>query len=152
VPSRIAAVVKELKELRKGRASPAEAAVSAEALLANASRVGDARVVVASTGSGDAAAMRQCLDQLRRKAAPIAVLLGGSEDGKVTLVAGLSRELEARGLAANEWIREPATIVGGRGGGRRDLAQAGGKLAEKLDEALAAGKAWIERALEQPQG
>ena len=82
--------------------------------------------------------MRQCIDQLRRKASPIAVLFGTAEGDKVTLVAGISRELEARGIAAGSWIKEPAAVVGGRGGGRPDLAQAGGKLVEKLPEALAA--------------
>jgi len=76
------------------------------------------------------------------------VLLGSSEADKVTLVAGISRELEERGLSAGNWIKNPATIVGGKGGGRADLAQAGGKLADKLPEALAAARQAIEAMLE----
>jgi alanyl-tRNA synthetase len=91
--------------------------------------------------------MRQCIDQLRRKASPIAVLLGSAEADKVTLVAGISRELEARGLSAGTWIKDPAAIVGGKGGGRADLAQAGGKLVDKLPEALSAARKAIERLL-----
>jgi alanyl-tRNA synthetase len=60
--------------------------------------------------------------------------------GNVTAVAGISRELEAQGLNAGEWIRSAAEVVGGRGGGRADLAQAGGKHPEKLPEALAAAR------------
>ena len=69
------------------------------------------------------------------------------EADKVTLVAGISRELEARGLSAGTWIRDAATIVGGKGGGRPDLAQAGGKLVDKLPEALTAARKAIETLL-----
>jgi len=135
LPHRLGAVLKELRDLKK--AKPAAAAgASPEELLAGAIDVGGTRVVVAEARGSDAGAMRQCIDQLRRKASPIAVLLGAVEADKVTLVAGISRELEARGLSAGVWIRDAATIVGGKGGGRPDLAQAGGKLAAKLPEAL----------------
>jgi alanyl-tRNA synthetase len=88
--------------------------------------------------------MRQCIDQLRRKASPIAVLLASANNNKVTLVAGISRELEQRGLSAGQWIKDPAAIVGGKGGGRPDMAQAGGKLTEKIPEALNAAQKLIE--------
>lgn len=91
--------------------------------------------------------MRQCIDQLRRKGSPIAVLLGGCDGGKVTLVAGISRELEERGLSASTWINEAAPLVGGKGGGRKDLAQAGGKDPDKLGDALEAAKAAMQRLL-----
>jgi alanyl-tRNA synthetase len=91
--------------------------------------------------------MRQCIDQLRRKASPIAVLLASADAEKVTLVAGISRELEARGLSAGTWIKDPAAIVGGKGGGRPDLAQAGGKLIDKLPAALDAARQAIEAML-----
>jgi alanyl-tRNA synthetase len=71
----------------------------------------------------------------------VAVLLGSGGDGKVTLVAGISRDLEARGLHAGNWIKSAAELVGGRGGGKPDMAQAGGKDVAKLAEALAAAKA-----------
>jgi alanyl-tRNA synthetase len=91
--------------------------------------------------------MRQCIDLLRRKGSPIAVLLGSVEGDKVTLVAGISKELEARGLSAGDWIREAAAIVGGKGGGRADMAQAGGKLVDKLPEALEAARRSIDARL-----
>ena len=65
----------------------------------------------------------------------------------MTLVAGISRELEALGLSAGNWIKDAATIVGGKGGGKPDLAQAGGKLVDKLPEALATAKRTIEMLL-----
>jgi alanyl-tRNA synthetase len=65
----------------------------------------------------------------------------------VTLVAGISKELEARGLSAGDWIRDVAAVVGGKGGGRPDMAQAGGKLAAKLPEALDTARRAIENLL-----
>jgi alanyl-tRNA synthetase len=91
--------------------------------------------------------MRQCIDLLRRKGSPIAVLLGSVEGDKVTLVAGISRELEEKGLSAGNWIKDAATVVGGKGGGRPDLAQAGGKLVDQLPAALAAARQSIEKLL-----
>jgi len=147
VPQRLATVVKELKELKKAKPATAAAGVTPEALLAGAVEVGGARVVVADMQGGDANAMRQAIDQLRRKASPIAVLLGSVEGDKVTLVAGISKELEARGLSAGNWIRDVATVVGGKGGGRPDLAQAGGKLVAKLPEALDTARQQIQALL-----
>jgi alanyl-tRNA synthetase len=147
LPARLAGVVKELKDLKKSKAPAAAAALSADELLAAAANIDGTRIVVADARGSDAAAMRQCIDQLRRKASPIAVLLGSSEADKVTLVAGISRELEERGLSAGNWIKDAATIVGGKGGGRPDLAQAGGKLVDKLPDALAAARKAIEQLL-----
>jgi alanyl-tRNA synthetase len=147
VPHRLAAVVKELRDLKKARPAAAPGGVTPDDLLAAALDVGGTRVVVADMQGGDAGAMRQCIDQLRRKGSPIAVLLGSVEGDKVTLVAGISKELEARGLSAGDWIKDAAAIVGGRGGGRADLAQAGGKLVGELPAALATARRTIEARL-----
>jgi len=144
---RLGVVVKELRDLKKTKPAGGAAGASPEELLAGALDVGGTRVVVADAKGCDAGAMRQCIDQLRRKASPIAVLLGSVEADKVTLVAGISRELEERGLSAGTWIKEPATIVGGKGGGRPDLAQAGGKLVDQLPAALASARKSIEALL-----
>jgi alanyl-tRNA synthetase len=118
-------------------------------LLAEAADVSGVRVVVyelAGVGPND---LRQFIDQLRRKASPIAVLLGNRniEEKKVTLIAGLSRDLVDRGLNAVEWVRAAAGIVGGSGGGRPDMAQAGGKFPEKLPDAFDAARAEIAKRL-----
>ena len=144
--TRLDALTKELKELKKRR-SGAVAGLSAESLLEQATEQDGVRIVVADATNSDAAAMRQCIDQLRQKASPIAILFGAAEGDKVTLVAGISRELEARGISAGNWIKEPAAVVGGRGGGRPDLAQAGGKLVDKLPEALNAATAAMQALL-----
>ena len=69
------------------------------------------------------------------------MLLATAADGKVQLAAGLTADLIARGLHAGNWLKEVAPVVGGGGGGRPDLAQAGGKNPEQIPAAL-------ERALE----
>jgi alanyl-tRNA synthetase len=145
---RLAAVVKELRDLKKAKPAAAGSGSTPEELLAAAVEIGGTRVVVADAKGSDAGAMRQCIDLLRRKASPIAVLLGSVEADKVTLVAGISRELEERGLSAGAWIKDAAAVVGGKGGGRPDLAQAGGKLVDKLPDALAAAREAIERLLQ----
>jgi alanyl-tRNA synthetase len=81
--------------------------------------------------------MRQLIDQIRQKAPLSAVLLATRQgEDKVTLVAGISKQLQDRGVSAGKWISPVAKAVGGGGGGRPDLAQAGGKDPAKLPEAL----------------
>src|SRR5690606_2622727 len=101
--------------------------------------------------AADANLMRQVLDQLRQAPTPVAALLASAQgDDKVTMIAGVSRELTGRGLNANDWVRAVAAIVGGSGGGRPDMAQAGGKLPAKLPEALEfARQAIVEKLLGQ---
>ncbi|MGO8689142.1 MAG: alanine--tRNA ligase [Thermoguttaceae bacterium] len=149
VPERVEALAKELKQAKKQAAAGGAKAEGAgvDGLLSGAVKLGGVNVVVAET-SGGPQVLRQLIDQLRRKAAPIAVLLGAPQDeGKVMLVAGLSRDLVERGLDAVAWVRSAASLVGGTGGGRADMAQAGGKTPEKLSEALAAARAEIEKLL-----
>jgi len=104
-------------------------------------------VVISETPGADAQAMRQLIDQLRKKTSPLAVLLASRDDEKVTIIAGITRDLEQRGLKSGDWIRSAADVVGGKGGGRPDMAQAGGKHPEKLPEALAAARESIGKLL-----
>ena len=88
------------------------------------------------------------IDQLRKKADSTAILFTAAMgEDKVLLVAGLSRDLVQRGLSAGEWVREVAPVVGGGGGGKPDMAQAGGKQPEKIPEALAAARTKIREML-----
>ena len=147
LPTRLNSLTKELKTLKR-QAATNKTDISIDELLNSAEEVAGVRIIVADAKGCNAAAMRQCIDQLRRKASPVAVLLGSAENGKVTLVAGISREVESKGVSAGTWIREPAALVGGRGGGRPDLAQAGGELSAKLPEALTLAKQEIRGCLE----
>ncbi|HET8815396.1 MAG TPA: alanine--tRNA ligase [Solirubrobacterales bacterium] len=108
-------------------------------------------VVVAVVKESLQANPKQLLDLANRVQSkvgqPSVVVLGGAFASKAGLVALVSKDLVERGLAAGSIIREIAPIVGGGGGGRDDMAQAGGKDPAKLDEALAAARAVIEREL-----
>ncbi len=149
VPRRVEQLLGELKELQQQVAEQARRqTVSADDLLAQAEQIQGVRVVVAEVPGGTPAVMRQLIDQLRQKAAPVAVLLASAQGGKVLLVAGLSRDLPERGLDAGAWIRQVAPVVGGGGGGKPLMAQAGGKLPEKLPQALEQARAEIRRQLE----
>lgn len=116
--------------------------MSADTLLQHATMVGSVTVVVAETPGATANLMRQWIDQIRKKSAtPTAVLLASQAGAdKVLIVAGVSKTLVERGISAGEWISRVAPIVGGGGGGKPDLAQAGGKLPEKIPEALEAAR------------
>ena len=94
--------------------------------------------------------MRQLIDQLRKTNSPIVVLLGTRlGDSKVTFVAGLSRDLVERGFSAGDLVRETARDVGGSGGGKPDMAQAGGKQPEKLEKALSKARERVSSWLTQ---
>ena len=152
VPERVEALVDEVRQLKKQAAAGAkQRGPSAEKLLAEATEVAGTRIVVAEIAEAAPSVLRQLIDQLRRNAAPVAVMLGSrqEEEGKVVLVAGVSRELVERGLDAVAWVRCAAGVVGGGGGGRADMAQAGGKSPERLPEALATAQTAIEQMLGQ---
>ncbi len=123
--------------------------ISAESLLESASLVSGVSVVVAETPGATPNLMRQWIDQIRQRSTePTAVLFANrSGDDKVLLVAGISKSLQDRGLSASKWIGEVAPIVGGGGGGKADLAQAGGKFPDKIPEAVAAAKKSIAAML-----
>jgi alanyl-tRNA synthetase len=91
--------------------------------------------------------MRQACDRHRKKGAA-AVFVGGSDGEKVTLIAMVADGLAKGGTcSAAEWVKAVAPIVGGSGGGKPTLAQAGGKDGAKLPEALAAAAEWIRGRL-----
>ena len=105
-------------------------------------------VVVTELAGIDPNLMRQLIDQVRGKTSSSAVLLATRQgEDKVTLVAGISKDLQARKLSAGDWIRPVAAAVGGGGGGRPDMAQAGGTEGAKLPAALASVKDWVEQRI-----
>ena len=139
VPQRAAALVGELNDLRERAASQASTAdISIDSLWSDAVALGNGKLIVAETPGLDAHRMRQLIDQLRRSDDPVAVLLASrADESKVVVVAGVSRDMESAGMHAGNWVRDVAKVVGGSGGGKPSMAQAGGKLPEKLPEALA---------------
>jgi alanyl-tRNA synthetase len=142
LPTRVEALTTQVKTLQKqASAAPKSGGINADELLAGATDIGGVKIVVAEILGGTPQSIRELIDQFRRKAAPVATMFGTKQgDDKVMLIAALSRDLVDRGLSAVEWIKSSADLVGGGGGGRPDMAQAGGKIPGKLPEALAAGR------------
>ncbi|NOY41798.1 MAG: alanine--tRNA ligase [Planctomycetes bacterium] len=137
-PKRIAAIKQEVESLRDRLGQRATAGpITADSLLEHAETLGDIIIVVAEAPTAEANLMRQLIDQIRKKTGSAAVLLASTEgDDKVTLVAGVSKDLQEKGAHAGNWIRPVAQAMGGNGGGRPDMAQAGGKQPAKLPQAL----------------
>jgi alanyl-tRNA synthetase len=136
---RIASLQQEVKQLRK-RPSGAEGG-GTELRLRQEVKTPHGLVLIAQDTQAQPDAMRSLCDQLRQKGA-VAVMLGAAKGQKVTLVAMVDQALvEAGKLRADDWIRKVAPVVGGGGGGKGTLAQAGGKDPSRLAEALeAAGR------------
>jgi len=122
--------------------------LSADDLMAAAETINGSRLIVAATPGANPNVMRGWIDQLRKSSdTPIAILLGAVQDDKVVLVGGLSHALVDKALSAGTWVGETAKLVGGGGGGRPDMAQAGGKDPEKLPAALEQAKAFMRAKL-----
>ncbi len=151
LPGKVEKLVAELKaqakemEALRGRV----AASHVDALLGGAIDIGASRIVVARADGLDAAALRELADSVRATFASGAVVLGSRVDGKALFVATVTRDLIDRGLKAGDVVGVAARATGGGGGGRPDMAQAGGRDAEKLQEGLARARAEIERVLLQ---
>lgn len=125
------------------QAAKAELAVHAGAkLLDNAKDLGAASLVVAQIDA-EAGALRDIVTDLTGKSDKAVVLLAAVNDGKVSLCAGVSKPLTAK-VKAGDLVKFVAEQVGGKGGGRPDLAQAGGTNADKLPETLASVEAWVK--------
>jgi len=149
VPQRFVALQAEIAKLEEQLAlSQAAGTISADTLLEQATESAGVLIVIAETHGGNPNTMRQLIDQIRQKQSPLAVLLAAQQgESKVTLVAGLSRDLVERGLSAGDWVRESAKLVGGGGGGRPDMAQAGGKDPAQLPAALSFAEEYISGKL-----
>ena len=132
---------KELARLKSKLAASQGADLAAAALT-----VGEIRVLASRLDGADAKTLRETLDQLKAKLAPAAIVLASVAEGRVSLIAGVTDDLCKR-IKAGELVNAVAQQVGGKGGGRADMAQAGGTQPEKLAEALASVRAWVEQRL-----
>ena len=145
VPERVAALLADVADLHKQLSQLTKSGdVSADALLQKAETIGTTTVVVAEIPGANPNLLRQLIDQLRKKADSTAILfMAAAGEDKVVLVAGLSRDLVQRGLSAGNWVRDVAPVVGGGGGGKPDMAQAGGKHPDRMPAALETARTTI---------
>jgi alanyl-tRNA synthetase len=116
-------------------------------LASDAVSVGDVRLVSTSIDGADAAALRNAVDQLKNRLGTAVVVLGSADpSGRVLLIAGVTDDLTSR-VKAGELVNYVARQVGGKGGGRPDLAQAGGTQPEGLDAALGSVEGWLRERI-----
>jgi alanyl-tRNA synthetase len=143
---KLAGRLEELEEQTR-RTGSEDLSKKAEEIAATGHKIAGITVFVGRTDDADQRSLLDLADRIKSRAGKAAVVLGGAADGKVALVASFSGEVVERGLSAAEVIREAAQLVGGGGGGRENVAQAGGRDASRLDEALAAARQAIEAKL-----
>ena len=108
----------------------------ARKLLDGCEKIGQTSIIVGSFSTTSVEQGRAAVDMLKKKAKSAAVVVGFAEDGRVTLLAGVTDDLINKGLKAGDILRQIAPIVDGGGGGRAQMAQAGGKNPEKINDAL----------------
>jgi alanyl-tRNA synthetase len=151
-PAAVAALTKEGKRLEKalkrGGGEAGEAStLDVEGLAGAAQVLGGASVLAAAVEVPDAKALLDAVDRVKGRLRDAAILLGTAADGRVHLVASVAPSLVERGVKAGDVVKAAAEVAGGGGGGRDTMAQAGGRDPERLDDAIAAGRAAIEAAL-----
>jgi alanyl-tRNA synthetase len=132
------------KELARLKAKTATS--MGQDLVADAVDIKGAKVLAATLDGLDAKALRETMDKLKDKLGSAAIVLGSIADGKVTLIAGVTQDLTAK-VKAGELVNHVAQQVGGKGGGRADMAQAGGTNPAALPAALNSVRDWIAQRL-----
>jgi alanyl-tRNA synthetase len=142
---RQALVIKQLeKELEGQRRKTAVSMV--DTLLESARKIKDVNVLASTVSGVDRDGMRQLVDSLRQKLGSGVVILGAADDGKVALITGVTKDLTSR-VQAGKIVQELARKVGGSGGGRPDIAEAGGKDTSALESAISDAYSLLERML-----
>lgn len=132
------------KQLEQAKAKLA--ASSADSWLAEAEEIAGIKILVKVLDGADPKSLRDMADQLKNKLGCSAVLLAAPGDGKVALVAGVSKDATAK-LKAGDIVKHVATQIGGKGGGRPDMAQGGGSDVEALPAAMGSVIPWIKDLL-----
>ncbi|MCX7274259.1 MAG: DHHA1 domain-containing protein, partial [Burkholderiales bacterium] len=146
--SRIAQVLEQLRASARATARLKSKLASSQGddLAEQAVEIGGIRVLAAALEGADAKTLRETMDKLKDKLKTAAIVLAAVEGGKVTLIAGVTADATAR-VKAGELVNHVAQQVGGKGGGRPDMAQAGGTDPAALPGALAGVPAWVAQRL-----
>ncbi len=134
---------KQLEQMQKKMA-----AIQFDSLMVSGQDIAGARVLTATAEGLDVDGLRELADRFRDNNPTSVGVIGSVKNGRPIFVAVVSKDLIAKGVKAGDIVRQVAQIVGGGGGGRPDMAQAGGKDASKLAEALAIVPGLVEAILE----
>ena len=149
---RIGHLLKDNKKLAKelkaaARQSGSDSMAEARKLLEKCEKIDEASIIIGQLSTTSIEQAREAVDMLKKKAKSAAIVLGFDDDGRATLLAGLTDDLVAKGLKAGDIVKEIASIVDGGGGGRPQMAQAGGKNPKKIGDALAKAAEVIKQKL-----
>ncbi|MFB3225678.1 MULTISPECIES: alanine--tRNA ligase [unclassified Exiguobacterium] len=146
VPVRIEALQQQLRETERANESLQAklANIEAASLKDDVEEINGVRVLAKRVDVSDMDALRGMMDELKSSLGSAIIVLGSAQGEKVNLVASVSKDLIDQGYHAGKLIKEVATRCGGGGGGRPDMAQAGGKDASKLEEALAYASQYVQ--------
>jgi alanyl-tRNA synthetase len=137
-----AGLARELESFKKKAANAAAGELVSEAVVVNG-----VKMLAAVVDGADATALRSTLDGIRKSLREGAVILGGAKDGKVALLVSLAEDVVAKGGHAGNVLKELAPKVGGKGGGKPDMAQGGGTEVGKLKDAIAAAPGILAKLL-----
>lgn len=148
LPERVAALQNKTRELEKAaeKAAEGDAMATVGQWIKDAETYGDVSLIVQRASTGDSKILREMVDAIKNQTESCVVLIGGERDGKVALIAGVSKNATDR-IKAGDLVNQAAQQVGGRGGGRPDMAQAGGNQPENLTSALSAARTWAQQQL-----
>ena len=146
IPDKIKQLLQTNKQLKKEIEKIATATESDDALISKAMEIDGIHVLATRVEHADAKIMRKLVDQMKIKLGDAAIVLGAEKDDKAILVAGVSKNCTNR-ISARLLINAVASKVDGKGGGRDDMAEAGGKNPAALDQALALVPQWVREHL-----
>ncbi len=148
VPAKISQILDNVKTLEKelARLKSKLASSQGDDLAAQAVDINGIKVLAATMEGADANALRETMDKLKDKLKSAAIVLASVADGKVSLAAGVTPDVIAK-LKAGELVNHVAAQVGGKGGGKPDMAMAGGTDPSKLPQALASVADWVKTKL-----
>lgn len=145
---KVSHTLEELKNAEKELAAVKSklAASHGDELATKAIDVGGVKVLAVSINGADAKTLRETMDQLKSKLGRAAIVLATTQEGKIQLAAGVTKDLMAK-IKAGDLVNMVATQVGGKGGGKPDMAMAGGSDIDRLPAALQSVEGWVKERL-----
>lgn len=149
LPARIESLQEEIKKLQSQikKGSGGDLSSIVDRLLEKATTLGTTKVVVGEIPAASVDQIRSQVDRVRNIVGSSAILLAWVEEGKVSMLAAVTEDLIQKGLKAGDLVRDVARVVDGKGGGRPDMAQAGGSNPARLPEALDTARKWLTERL-----
>ncbi|MDP4083410.1 MAG: alanine--tRNA ligase [Bacillota bacterium] len=149
IVGRIDTILQEMKQLQRENESLSTKLGNIEAsnLVSNIKEINGMKVLASKVQAADMNNLRNMVDEMKQKLDSAIIVLGSVSDGKVNLIAAVTKDLIEKGYHAGKLVKEVASKCGGGGGGRPDMAQAGGKDPEKLPEALQFVEEWVKSVL-----